>query len=87
MTPLSIGAMYFHGLGALPRDLKKAFELYNQAAELGSKEAWKNLAYDFSIQFFFSSLRAAALNRSIFLGQCIYLGKVYQSPRKWQRIL
>ena len=61
MTPLSIGAMYFHGLGALSRDLKKAFELYNQAAELGSKEAWKNLAYDFSIQFFSPHLFAQLL--------------------------
>jgi TPR repeat protein len=38
------GAMYYHGIGGLVKDLSKSFELYNRAAELGSKEAWKNLA-------------------------------------------
>lgn len=38
------GAIFYHGIGGVKQDLHKAFELYNQAAELGSKEAWKNLA-------------------------------------------
>ena len=36
--------MHYHGLGGLPKDPRKAFETYNKAAELGSKEAWRNLA-------------------------------------------
>jgi uncharacterized protein len=36
--------MYYHGLGGLERDPRKAFECYNKAAEGGSMDAWRNLA-------------------------------------------
>jgi TPR repeat protein len=36
--------MHYNGIGGLNRDPRKAFELYNQAADGGSKDAWRNLA-------------------------------------------
>ena len=40
----TLGALHYGGLAGLPQDKRKAFELYNTAAELGSLDAWRNLA-------------------------------------------
>jgi TPR repeat protein len=36
--------MHYNGIGGLKRDARRAFELYNIAADGGSKDAWRNLA-------------------------------------------
>ena len=43
---VTLGALHYSGLPAanLASDKRKAFELYNTAAELGSQQAWRNLA-------------------------------------------
>ena len=40
----TLGAMHYAGRGGLQVNKRRAFELYNQASELGSREAWLNLA-------------------------------------------
>ena len=40
---VTLGALFYAG-NHVPQDKRKAFELYNTAAEQGSKEAWRNLA-------------------------------------------
>ena len=39
---ISAGAMLYQG-EAVPQDRRRAFELYQEAAELGSKDGWRNL--------------------------------------------
>ena len=39
---VSAGAILHSGLG-VPKDQKSAFELYQMAGELGSKEGWQNV--------------------------------------------
>jgi TPR repeat protein len=42
---ISAGSMLHHGYGQeIPRDQRKAFELYQIAAEMGSIEGWRNVA-------------------------------------------
>ena len=41
---VNAGAMYYHGV-CEARDLRRAFELYQVGAELGSKEGWKNVVW------------------------------------------
>ena len=41
---LQIGLNYYHGLTGLTQDREKALELFNKAAELGSIEAYFNIA-------------------------------------------
>ena len=41
---ISAGALLFHGNGSIiPQDQRRAFELYQEAAEMGSKEGWRNV--------------------------------------------
>ena len=48
---ISAGAMYYQGgfNGAVSRDQRRAFELYQDAAEMGSKEGWRNLVSCYSL--------------------------------------
>lgn len=39
---ISAGAMFYQG-DVVPQDRRRAFELYQEAAELGSKDGWRNL--------------------------------------------
>ena len=39
---ISAGAMLYSG-DVVPQDRRRAFELYQEAAELGSKDGWRNL--------------------------------------------
>ena len=41
---VTLGALYYGGLAGLAQDKRRAFELYNLAAEQGSQDAWRNLA-------------------------------------------
>lgn len=42
---VSAGAMFHQGMGnAVPRDQRRAFELYQLAGELGSLDGWRNVA-------------------------------------------
>lgn len=41
---VSAGAMLHQGIGTIiPRDQRRAFQLYQEAGELGSKEGWRNV--------------------------------------------
>jgi uncharacterized protein len=41
---VNAGTMFYHGVYK-ERDLRRAFELYQIGAELGSKQGWRNLAW------------------------------------------
>jgi TPR repeat protein len=40
---ISAGAMLHHGQIGIPQDQRRAFELYQEAGEMGSKDGWRNV--------------------------------------------